>query len=166
MTVFPRAGNRSFSRRGGNRFPRETGAGPTERDGELWARDSTRRRIVDIDILWKEHTMKILTWAAIAVTALFALMNAGAVVAGDIATGYRVVGAVLAALGLGAAVGLATSQPWGRIAVIAVAAMNTGVSIVALFTDQQGAAIGVVVGGLGVILGALASTETERLAEV
>ena len=110
--------------------------------------------------------MKILTWAAIAVTALFALMNAGAVVAGDIATGYRVVGAVLAALGLGAAVGLATSQPWGRIAVIAVAAMNTGVSIVALFTDEQGAAIGVVLGGLGVILGALASTETERLAEV
>jgi len=166
MTVFRAAGNRSSSRRGGNRFPLGQESTVRERDGELWARDAAMRKIVNIDILWKEHTMKFLTWAAVAVTAMFVIMNAGAIAASDIDLAYRVIGAILAALGVGAAVGLATSQPWGRIAVIAVAGMNTAVSIAALFADEQGAAIGVVVGGLGVILGALAPSETKRLAGV
>jgi len=101
--------------------------------------------------------MKILTWAAVAVTALFALMNLGAVPQSESETPYRVIAAVLGLAGAAAAIGLAAKQQWGRPAVIAVGALNAIISITGFFTDQEGAVTGLVVGGLGVVLGLLAA---------
>jgi hypothetical protein len=102
--------------------------------------------------------MKIVKWAAVAVTALFVLMNAGAVLdpGTDVATPYRVVAAVLALAGVVAVVGLAMNATWGKAAVIVVGGLNLATSITGLFTDLDGSALGIVVGGLGVVLGALA----------
>lgn len=102
--------------------------------------------------------MKILTWAAVAVTALFALMNLGAVPQSESDTPYRIIAAALGLAGIAAAVGLAANQPWGRPAVIAVGALNAITAITGLFADQDGAVIGLVVGGLGVVLGLLAGS--------
>ena len=106
--------------------------------------------------------MKILKWAAVAVTALFVAMNLGAVPDGDIDTGYRVVAAVLAVAGLVAAVGLGMNQSWGRAAIIVVGGLNVLTAVTGFFTEQEGVVIGIVVGGLGVILGALAAGDTRR----
>lgn len=110
--------------------------------------------------------MKIIKWTAVAVTALFVLMNLGAVVEPDVDAPYRVVAVVLAIGGVAAAVGLGANQPWGRPAVILVGALNVVTALAGLFTNQEGAVIGVVVGGLGVILGALAADEARRPAGV
>ncbi len=99
--------------------------------------------------------MKILTWAAVAATALFVLMNAGAVVEPGIGAPYRVIAAALAVAGAAAAVGLAAGWSWGRAAVVGVGALNVAASTAALVTGQEGAVIGLAVGGLGVVLGAL-----------
>lgn len=99
--------------------------------------------------------MKIVKWAAVAVTALFVLMNAGAVPTADLATPYRVVAAVLALAGVVAVVGLGMNATWGKAAVIVVGGLNLATSITGLFTDLDGSALGIVVGGLGVVLGAL-----------
>jgi hypothetical protein len=107
--------------------------------------------------------MKMITWAAIVATGLFALMNLGVVADGDIDTGWRITGVILGLLGALAAVGLGAGQPWGRSAVIAVGAANTTASIIGLVADQQGAAIGIVVGAAGVILGCLTPTSARRL---
>jgi hypothetical protein len=108
--------------------------------------------------------MKIIRWAAFAVTVLFALMNLGAAIDPDQDTWVRIVGAVLAVGGAAAATGLALNRSWGRPAVIAVGAMNVAASLVAMLSDQEGFATGIVVGGLGVLLGALAGRETEHQA--
>jgi hypothetical protein len=106
--------------------------------------------------------MQIVKWAAVAVTALFALMNLGTVPDGDIDTTWRVVGAVMAVAGLVAAIALATNQAWGRAAIIVVGGINVIAAVVGLFTDEPGAVIGIVVGGLGVVLGALSGTGTRQ----
>jgi hypothetical protein len=109
--------------------------------------------------------VKILKWAAVAVTALFALMNLGAVLGSDVDTPYRVIAAVLGVSGAAAAIGLAANQGWGKAAVVAVSALNVVTAIAGLFTDQQGAVIGIVVGGLGVALGALVDGDLTARAE-
>lgn len=106
--------------------------------------------------------MKAVTWAAVAVTALFALMNLGAVFESEVDTPYRIVGAVLAVVGAGAAAGLGTGQPWGRASVVSVGALNVIASIIGLLVDQEGAVIGIVVGALGVVLGWLSPSESGR----
>ena len=106
--------------------------------------------------------MKIMKWAAVAVTALFVLMNLGAVPDSSIDAPYRVVASVLAILGAGAAIGLATNRPWGRLAVVGVGALNVITAITGVFTDQQGVAIGVVVGALGVLLGGLTAPDHQH----
>jgi hypothetical protein len=103
--------------------------------------------------------MKILKWAAVAVTALFVAMDLGALPDSDIDVAYRVIGGVLAVIGAVAAIGLATARPWGRAAVIGAGALNAATAVTGLFTDLDGAVIGIVVGGLGAVLGTLA-TET------
>lgn len=109
--------------------------------------------------------MKSIMWAAVAVTALFVLMNAGAVFQPGTNTPYRVIGAVMAVAGATAAFGLALGLSWGRAAVVVVAAVNAAIAVVGLFTDVEGAVIGLVVGGLGVVLGALAGTPARQPAE-
>jgi hypothetical protein len=110
--------------------------------------------------------MKILKWAAVAVTALFALMNLGAIFEPDVTTPYRIIAAPLFLAGVAAAFGLGASQPWGRAAIIVVGGLNVVTAITGFFTDQNGAVIGVVVGGLGVVLGVLAGTENKHAAAV
>lgn len=103
--------------------------------------------------------MKILKWAAVGVTALFALMNFGALADADIDTAYRIVGGVLGLAGVVAAVGLGANRRWGKPAVIAVGALNVLAAISGLFTHQDGSVIGIVIGGLGVALGALTASD-------
>lgn len=103
--------------------------------------------------------MKLIRWAAVAVTALFALMNLGAALDPEQEGWVRAVGAPLALAGVVAAVGLARDAGWGRPAVIAVGALNVAGGIAALVADEPGGAVGIVVGGLAVILGALSGQE-------
>ncbi len=106
--------------------------------------------------------MKIVTWAAVAVTALFALMNVGAVLEPGVDAPFRVVGAVLAVVGAGAAVGLGTRRSWGAPAVVVAGALNVAAALAGLFAHEEGAGLGLVVGGLGVLLGALAARGSTR----
>ncbi len=107
--------------------------------------------------------MRILKWAAVAVTALFALMNLGAALGeGGSGAGARVLGAVLFVAGAVAATGLATGRAWGRAAVVAVGAANILAAVVALIAGTEGAVVGLVVGGLCVVLGAMAPARSEQ----
>lgn len=106
--------------------------------------------------------MHILKWAAVAVTALFVLMNLGAVADPELAPGYRIAGVALALLGLVAVAGLAWSRTWGRPSTIAAGAANTLAAITTLFTGSEGALIGIVVGGLGLVLGLLVAPGPRR----
>jgi hypothetical protein len=109
--------------------------------------------------------MKIVKWAAVLVTALFALMNLGAVQQSSADTWLRIVGALMAAAGAAAAVGLAANLAWGRAAVIGVGSVNVAVAVISLITGAEGAAIGLVVGGLGVALGLLTPARETRPVE-
>jgi hypothetical protein len=104
--------------------------------------------------------MKMLKWAAVAVTVLFVLMNLGAAVDASQDGWVRVVGGVLGVAGIVAAAGLATSRAWGRAAVITVGAGNVAAAVIGLFAGQEGSVIGLVVGGLAVLLGVFAGTRT------
>jgi len=104
--------------------------------------------------------MRIVKWAAVAVTVLFVLMNLGAAVDATQDGWVRVAGGVLAAAGIVAAAGLASTRPWGRAAVIAVGAGNVAAAVVGLFTGHEGSVIGLVVGGLAVLLGAFAGSRS------
>jgi hypothetical protein len=107
--------------------------------------------------------MRILTWAAVAVTALFALMNLGAALgSGESGAGLRLLGAVLFVAGAAAAAGLATRRTWGRTAVIGVGAVNVATAAVGLAFDPAAAVVGLVVGGLGVVLGVLAREPVDQ----
>ena len=109
--------------------------------------------------------MKIVRWAAIAVTALFVLMNLGAAVDPEQADWVQVVGGVLAAAGMSAVLGLGFRRTWGRPAVIAVGALNVLTAVVAIVRDIEGGVIGVVVGSLGAILGMLSGDADHRADE-
>lgn len=103
--------------------------------------------------------MKLVRWAAVAVTALFALMNLGATLDPEQEGWVRAIGAPLALAGVVAAVGLARDAGWGRPAVIAVGALNIASGLAALAADESAGAVGIVVGGLAVVLGALAGQD-------
>ncbi len=100
--------------------------------------------------------MKIIRWAAVAVTALFVLMNAGAVLDPVQPAWVRVAAAVLAVAGLG----LALNKRWGWAAVVAVGALNCLGAVSTLLFGGEGFAIGLMVGGLAVLLGILARPST------
>ncbi|HSV40118.1 MAG TPA: hypothetical protein VLI04_15265 [Nocardioidaceae bacterium] len=105
--------------------------------------------------------MKLIRWAAIAVTALFVLLNLGAAFDPEQSDAVRIAGGVLAVLGIPAAVGLALRQSWGRLAVIGVGALNVATAVGAIVADEDGAVIGIVVGGLGAVLGAFSDDAGE-----
>ena len=105
--------------------------------------------------------MKIIRWAAVAVTALFVVMNLGAAFDPEQSDAVRIGGAVLAAVGIPAVVGLALRQSWGRVAVIGVGVLNVVAGIVAIAGNEDGGAIGIVVGGLGTLLGALSDNNSD-----
>lgn len=99
--------------------------------------------------------MKMIRWAAIAVTALFVLLNLGAAFDPEQFDSVQIAGGLLAAAGIPAAVGLALRTSWGRVAVIGVGVLNVLAAVGAIVADVEGARIGIVVGGLGAVLGAL-----------
>lgn len=101
--------------------------------------------------------MKPLRWAAVAATVLMSLMNLPIAVDNneDIATPLAVLISIAGVLGLVAAYGLARRLPWGRPAVIALGAANVAGAVAALAAGWDGAAIGLVVAGLMLVLGAL-----------
>ena len=98
--------------------------------------------------------MKIVRWAAAAVTALMCLMNFGAVFEASSAP-VAVVDAVLCAAGIVASVGLLRRASWGRPAVLVVGALNLVGGVIALVTEVEGAPIGIAVSGIALVLGAL-----------
>lgn len=106
--------------------------------------------------------MKIIHWAAAAATLLFVLMNVGAVVDSDQLGWVRIVGAVLAAAGLGAALGLVLNRAGGWAGVVAVGMLNCLAAVAGFAFDVEGLVPGLVVGGLGVLLGVLARPAAPR----
>lgn len=99
--------------------------------------------------------MKMIRWAAVVVTALFVLMNLGAIGGSDLQTWVRVTAGVLVPAGAIAATGLALNTSWGRSAVLVVGGLNVAAGLAAVAADQAGGAVGIVVGGLAVVLAAL-----------
>ena len=103
--------------------------------------------------------MRIVRWAAAAVTILMSLMNlpfafddGGA----DLAAPPRWAITVLGVVGIVAAVGLLRRAAWGRPALLTVGAVNLVGAVIAVATQMQGAFIGLTVSALIVVLGALA----------
>ena len=104
--------------------------------------------------------MRIIRWAAVAITVLMSLMNLGAALgSGDDKLSVPVVVAiaVLTVAGFAAAIGLAMHTTWGRPAVLAVGALNLLAAIIALFNGGEGAVIGLVVSALILLLGGLST---------
>lgn len=106
--------------------------------------------------------MRIIRWAAVAVTVLFVLFNLGAAFDAQQENWIQSLGALLAASGAVAATGLATRQPWGRPAVIAVGALNVAAAIAALVADESGGAVGIALGTLAVVLGTLPADQAHQ----
>lgn len=104
--------------------------------------------------------MRIVRWAAVAVTVLMSLMNLGAALgSGDdkLSAPILVAIAALAVAGFVAAIGLALRTVWGRPAVLAVGALNLLGAIIALINGGDGAVIGLVVSALILLLGTLST---------
>jgi hypothetical protein len=95
--------------------------------------------------------MKILRWAATALTLLMTLMNLGVVFDSQQSDGVRVLGAALTAVGV-AAVALAFGRRWAP-AIVAAAAANLVAALVGLVAGWEGAAIGL---ALNAVIGVLA----------
>ena len=107
--------------------------------------------------------MRIVRWAAAAVTILMSLMNLPfAVDAGALnpppALAWAI--SVLGVLGIVAAIGLLRRSPWGRLAVLVIGAVNLAAAIAALIIGAEGAVIGAIV-----VLGLLTpgSVQAERV---
>jgi hypothetical protein len=104
--------------------------------------------------------MRILTWAAVAVTAMFVVMNLGIAFDTSQAGWVRSFGVALGLIGIAATFGLATGRSWGRVAIIGVGALNVSASILGLVAGLDGSVVGLVVGGLGVLLGTLVADQS------
>ena len=112
--------------------------------------------------------MRIVRWAAAAVTILMSLMNLPfAVDAGDSNPPPALAWAIslLGVLGILAAIGLLRRAPWGRPAVLVIGAVNLAGAIAALIIGTEGAVIGLVVSSAIVVLGLLTpgSERAERV---
>jgi peptidoglycan/LPS O-acetylase OafA/YrhL len=97
--------------------------------------------------------MKIVKWAAVVLTVLFAVLNLGTAPDPSQEAAFRILGAVLGVAGVAAAVGLAANRPWGRAAVITVGVLNLVAAVGSLFVDSGGMSTGASV--TGIVLGAL-----------
>lgn len=108
--------------------------------------------------------MKTIRTLAIIPLALMSLMNVGYILPTDPKHNVAVATAVLV-LGLAgfvAVYGLARNTGWGIPAALAVAAVNVAAAVVALVSDSDGAAIGLVVSGLALVLAFAASSRTHK----
>jgi hypothetical protein len=111
--------------------------------------------------------MKIVRWAAAAVTVLMSLLDlpvAFAAAEENIPVAIAWAISLLGAAGLAAAIGLVLRTDWGRPAVLVVGAVNAVGAVIALVRSQEGAPIGLVLSALILVLGFLATdTDTSRL---
>lgn len=102
--------------------------------------------------------MRVVRWAAAAVTVLMSLMNLP-FAADDGGAGFpqalNMMISLLGVLGIVSAIGLLRRTAWGRPAVLAIGAVNLAGAIATLIIGMEGATIGLVVSSLIVVLGLL-----------
>jgi hypothetical protein len=103
--------------------------------------------------------MKTFRILAIIPLTLMSLMNVGYILPSDPKHNVAVAIAVLAlgVAGLGAVYGLARNTSWGVPAALAVASITVAAAITALVNDSEGAAIGLVVSSVALVLAFAAS---------
>ena len=108
--------------------------------------------------------MKTLRILATIPLALISVMNVGFPFGADDKPALAVAIAVVAlgAAGLVAAYGLGRHLAWAVPAAVAVAAVNLVAGVIALAADSQGAAVGVAVSGLALVLAGAAGARTRR----
>ena len=98
--------------------------------------------------------MKTIRILATVPLALMSLMDVGYILPTDPKhnTAVAIAVLVLGVAGLGAVYGLARNTSWGVPAALAVAGINVAAAIVSLINDADGAAIGLVVSSLALVL--------------
>jgi len=106
--------------------------------------------------------MAIAKWAAVAVTFLMGLANAGLVLQENL--GLRVLGSVLAVAAAASLVGLIAAKSWGAGAVIAVGAVNLVCALIGAFAGLEGWPLGLVLSALGIVLGTLSKPRNRAAA--
>ena len=97
--------------------------------------------------------MKLVRWSAAAVLTLMSLMNLGAGTSPD-GPGPVVIiaGMILGVAGLVAVYGLLRLKDWGRPAAVGVSALNVIAAVIALVAGTTGAAIGMTVSTIALVL--------------
>lgn len=111
--------------------------------------------------------MKTLRILAIIPLALMSLMNLGYPFGDDgskPSAGISVAVVVLGLAGLAAVYGLARNTTWGVPAAVAVAGVNVVGAIIALVNDTEGAAIGLTVSSVALLLSLAASSRRRTTA--
>ena len=96
--------------------------------------------------------MKLLRWAAAAAVTLMSLMNVGAGTDDQTSGAVIVLGVALGVAGLVAAFGLVRQLGWGAPAALAISAVNLVMGIIGATAGWDGAAIGIVVSAVGLVL--------------
>ncbi len=104
--------------------------------------------------------MAVAKWAAVAVTLLMGLANAGLVLQEN--AGLRVLGPALAVAAVVSVFGFVSGKPWGAGAVVAVGAANLVCAVVGAFAGLEGWPLGLVLSALGIVLGAVARPSSRR----
>jgi hypothetical protein len=102
--------------------------------------------------------MRIVRWAAAAVTILMSLMNLPFIVTdggSDFPTALNAAISLLGVVGIVSAIGLLRRASWGRPAVLVIGVINLAGAIVALITGMEGAVIGLAVSSAIVVFGLL-----------
>lgn len=105
--------------------------------------------------------MKTFRFVAIVPLALISLMNVGYPLGNDGSKpglGLAIAVLVLGVAGFVAVFGLARNTTWGIPAALAVAGVNVVGAIIALVNDSEGAAIGLVVSSVALVLSFAASS--------
>jgi len=109
--------------------------------------------------------MKTLRILAIIPLALISVMNVGFPFGADDkpALGLAIAVVALGVAGLVSAYGLGRNLAWAVPAAVAVAALNLVAAAIALAADTQGAAVGIAVSGLAVVLAVAAGARARRV---
>jgi hypothetical protein len=102
--------------------------------------------------------MKLVRWAAAAAVTLMSLMNLGAGTDSKTTDAVVVIGIVAGVAGLVAVFGLVRRLSWGVPAALGVSAVNLVLGVIGAVEGWNGAAVGITVGAVGLVLTFLASS--------
>jgi hypothetical protein len=105
--------------------------------------------------------MKVAHWTAIVVLILMSLMNLGAVT-GDSSLAIAVIDVAIGVAGLAAVYGLTRHTSWGPVTALAAAGAFLVTSVIGLFVGWDGAAIGIGVSVVALILTAIGEAASLR----